>query len=78
MPDAPLAMILALVKDTIAVAVAFGCHLTMQQQVALLALAGSTTAVLGFWDASLRKHRNQRVAAEAPQVLIHHSSEGDE
>jgi hypothetical protein len=61
-PKLTAAQLLAVVKDAIAVAVAFGLHLTTEQQTALLILAGSTTALLLAADAAIRRARAKHVA----------------
>jgi hypothetical protein len=62
MPDITPAQILAVIGNVIAVAVAFGVHLTKGQQDAILAVAGSLGALLIASDAHLRGRRVHALA----------------
>ena len=57
MPDITPAQILAIVGNIIAVAIAFGVHITKEQQDAVLALTGALGAFLIASDAHLRGRR---------------------
>ena len=57
MPDITPAQLLAVVGNVIAVAIAFGTHITHQQQEAILALTGALGAFLIASDAHLRGRR---------------------
>ena len=56
-PDITTAQIVAIVGNVIAVAIAFGAHITKQQQDAILALVGGLGAFLIASDAHLRGRR---------------------
>jgi ACR3 family arsenite efflux pump ArsB len=56
-PDITPAQLVAVVGNVIAVAVAFGAHITKQQQDAILALVGVLGAFLIASDAHLRSRR---------------------
>ena len=56
-PDITPAQIVAIVGNVIAVAIAFGAHITKQQQDAILALVGALGAFLIASDAHLRGRR---------------------
>jgi hypothetical protein len=79
-PALTKAMVLAVVKDAIAVAVAFGAPLNSTQQLALLALAASTTALLLGADVAIRHARAKHVAgplldkAAADAIAAAHTS----
>ena len=57
MPDITPAQIVAVLGNVIAVAVAFGLHLTTQQEDVILALAGAIGSFLIIGDARLRGNR---------------------
>jgi hypothetical protein len=61
-PDITTAQIVAIVGNVIAVAIAFGAHITKQQQDAILALVGGLGAFLIASDAHLRGRRAQASA----------------
>jgi hypothetical protein len=61
-PDITPAQIVAIVGNVIAVAIAFGAHITKQQQDAILALVGALGAFLILGDAHLRGRRVQASA----------------
>lgn len=61
-PDLTLAQVLAVVKNVVAVAVAFGAPLSSSERVSLIALAGSLGIVLIAADAMIRRARAQHVA----------------
>jgi hypothetical protein len=56
-PDITPAQIVAIVGNVVAVAIAFGAHITKQQQDAILALVGALGAFLIVGDAHLRGRR---------------------
>ena len=56
-PDITPAQILAIAGNVVAVAIAFGAHITKQQQDAILALVGALGAFLIVGDAHLRGRR---------------------
>jgi hypothetical protein len=62
MPDITPAQILAIVGNIIAVAIAFGVHITKEQQDAVLALTGALGAFLIASDAHLRGRRAHAAA----------------
>ena len=62
MPDITPAQVLAVIGNVIAVAVAFGVHLSKGQEDAILAVAGSLGALLIASDAHLRGRRAHAVA----------------
>lgn len=61
-PNLTAAQLLAVAKDALAVAIAFGAPLNQTQQVALLALAGTSTVILLAADAWIRGNRSKHVA----------------
>lgn len=61
-PDLTLAQGIAVVKNVVAVVVAFGVPLTSTERVSLIALAGSLGVVLIAADAAIRRARAQHVA----------------
>jgi hypothetical protein len=62
MPDITAAQIVAVVGAVITVAVAFGAHITKEQQIAILALAGAVAAILLAADSHLRSRRGHAEA----------------
>jgi hypothetical protein len=61
-PDITPAQIVAIVGNVVAVAIAFGAHITKQQQDAILALVGALGAFLIASDAHLRGRRAHATA----------------
>jgi hypothetical protein len=61
-PDITPAQLVAIVGNVIAVAIAFGAHITKQQQDAILALVGALGAFLIASDAHVRGRRSQAAA----------------
>jgi hypothetical protein len=74
-PDITPAQIVAITGNVIAVAVAFGAHITKQQQDAILAVVGALGAFLIASDAHLRGRRAHasavREAAEVHAQAVH-------
>jgi hypothetical protein len=62
MPDITPAQIVAIVGNIIAVSIAFGVHITKEQQDAILALTGALGAFLIASDAHLRGRRAHAAA----------------
>jgi hypothetical protein len=68
-PDITPAQVLAIAGNVIAVAIAFGAHITKQQQDAILALVGVLGAFLVASDAHLRGRRaHARAIRHAAEV----------
>jgi hypothetical protein len=63
-PDITPAQLLAIAGNVIAVAIAFGAHITKQQQDAILAVVGALGAFLIASDAHVRGRRAQAAAVK--------------
>lgn len=61
-PDVTLAQIVAIVKNALAVAIAFGAPITPSERVSILALSGSLGIALIAADAMIRRARAQHLA----------------
>jgi outer membrane biosynthesis protein TonB len=71
MPDITPAQIVAVIGNVIAVAVAFGLHLSKQQEDAILAVAGALGSFLIVGDAHLRGRRAlAQATVEAANAVV--------
>jgi hypothetical protein len=62
LPDITAAQIIAVVGAVITAAVAFGAHISKEQQIAILGLAGAVAGILLAADAHLRSRRGHAEA----------------
>jgi hypothetical protein len=72
-PDLTLAQVIVVVKNVVAVAVAFGLPLSSSERISILALAGSLGIALIAADAMIRRARAQHLAGPVADADAAHA-----